>query len=125
MSSSLNKAHHLVCWQTACRRQSKCLQQSKPHGYPADCVEISVKKLFAILIFLFATSCASQNIGREEKLIEFEVTDSNTQCKTDTDCWCQSFDGVEFKNKKDTSICCNPSNPNCTKPGFCIECLYD
>ena len=84
-----------------------------------------MKNLLIIHVIIFIVSCGNKTFIQGNEPGIFETTGLNTQCKIDSDCWCQYFDGSEFKNKKDASVCCTPENENCDKPGYCIACIYD
>ena len=57
---------------------------------------------------LFLGAC-NENKNRLE-------TTQETSCSSNSECWCQSFDGSKFLEEKEPSKCVN---------GKCEWCIYD
>jgi len=82
-----------------------------------------MKTLLAIIVIFLLGCTADEN---EEGMVfsEYETSPAKA-CSTNEECWCKFFDGAEFKNEREISKCCLPGDNSCTKPGYCVTCLYD
>ena len=76
-----------------------------------------------ILIMLIAIAAA----GRAAAL-DLNETNQGHACASNSDCWCQEFNGAEFLPGKDKSFCCTTEAIDgfvCSKPNYCANCIYD
>jgi len=72
--------------------------------------------LFLLILAVFVSGCISDEPGPTGYKPEL-TTGVDTVCESNDDCWCQSFNGVQFFDEKIPSFCHLDTNR-------CTLCVY-